>query len=226
MEVRCDEGVAIRIGPEPGVVGREAGGEASAGDRTGQPSSGERTNRSADAVCQAEGDVAACVSASMRSAPRGQRPWHVRTLLAREPEISRSTTGLGPSGPRREGDEPKPAMHEREKSDPAIVATKPANAPARAEAERVGAKGGGQGERARGRRAPDTEPARRVPRPGPRAASRTLRRQHPRWEPDALIGPVRFCAGARPVMGVPTPIANYTVVAPSRAQLKDSSNNN
>ena len=50
-------------------------------------------------------------------------------------------------------------------------------------------------ERGTGRHAPDTEPARRVPRPGPRAASPTHRRQHPRWEPDALIGPVRFCAG-------------------------------
>ncbi len=28
MEVRCDEGVATRIGPEPCVVGREVGGEA------------------------------------------------------------------------------------------------------------------------------------------------------------------------------------------------------
>jgi hypothetical protein len=58
-----------------------------------------------------------------------------RRSLRGNREISRSTTGLGPSGPRREGDEPKPAMHEREKSDPAIPATKPANAPARAEAE-------------------------------------------------------------------------------------------
>ena len=194
MEVRCDEGVATRIGPEPSVVGREAGGEASAGDRTGQPLSRERYNRSADAVCQAEGDVAACVSASMRSAPRGQRPWHVRRLLARR-EIARSTTGLGPSGPRREGDEPKPAMHEREKSDPAMSCDE-AGERARASGSGAGrAKGGGQGERGTGRHAPDTEPARRVPRPGPRAASRTLRRQHPRWEPDALIGPVRFCAG-------------------------------
>ncbi len=31
------------------------------------------------------------------------------------------------SGPRREGDEPKPAMHEGEESDPATVAVKRAN---------------------------------------------------------------------------------------------------
>ena len=45
MKVHYDEGVATHIGPEPCVSGREAGGEASAGDRTGQPSSRER-NRS------------------------------------------------------------------------------------------------------------------------------------------------------------------------------------
>jgi hypothetical protein len=103
VEVHCDEGVAIRIGPEPCVVGREAGGEASAGDRIGQPSSRESFNRSADAVCPAEGETDARVSASVRPAPRGQRPWHVRTLLAREP----GDLSLGhASGPRREGDEP------------------------------------------------------------------------------------------------------------------------
>ena len=42
MQVRCDEGVAIRIGPEPCVVIREDAGEASAGERIGQPLSRER----------------------------------------------------------------------------------------------------------------------------------------------------------------------------------------
>ncbi len=48
--VRYDEGIANHIGPEPCAVGREAGGEASAGARIGQPSSRERINRDADAV--------------------------------------------------------------------------------------------------------------------------------------------------------------------------------
>ena len=53
-------------------------------------------------------------------------------------------------GPHREGDEPKPMMHEGEKSDPAIVAAKPANNPERSGAElvepRAGAKeNAGQG---------------------------------------------------------------------------------
>ena len=59
-------------------------------------------------------------------------------------EVSCSTIGRWPRGPRREGDEPKSAMNEREKSDPAIVAAKPANKPASAGAEsaerRAGAK--------------------------------------------------------------------------------------
>ncbi len=37
MQVHCDEGIANHIGPEPCAVGREAGGEASAGVRIGQP---------------------------------------------------------------------------------------------------------------------------------------------------------------------------------------------
>ena len=37
MQVHYDEGVAIRIGPEPCVVIREDAGEASAGERIGQP---------------------------------------------------------------------------------------------------------------------------------------------------------------------------------------------
>ena len=32
MQVRCDEGVATHIGPEPCAVAREGAGEASAGD--------------------------------------------------------------------------------------------------------------------------------------------------------------------------------------------------
>ena len=41
MQVRYDEGVAIHIGPEPCGVIREGGGEASAGERIGQPLSRE-----------------------------------------------------------------------------------------------------------------------------------------------------------------------------------------
>ena len=43
VKVRHDEGVANRIGPEPCVSVREGRGEASAGERTGQPLSREIT---------------------------------------------------------------------------------------------------------------------------------------------------------------------------------------
>jgi len=61
--VHYDEGIANRIGPEPCVVGREAGGEALAGERIGQPLSRERINRDADAVVTAEGRTAMRVNA-------------------------------------------------------------------------------------------------------------------------------------------------------------------
>ncbi len=86
MEVRHDEGLANHIGPEPCAVVREGIGEASAGDRTGQPLSREiGLFLGADAVLLAEGNTDGCAIASARPARRGRRPWHVRTLLAREP---------------------------------------------------------------------------------------------------------------------------------------------
>lgn len=41
MRVHCDEGVATHIGPEPCADVREDVGEASAGERIGQPLSRE-----------------------------------------------------------------------------------------------------------------------------------------------------------------------------------------
>ena len=46
MKVRYDEGLAIRIGPEPCVGTREGAGEASAGEHIGQPLSRESLNQS------------------------------------------------------------------------------------------------------------------------------------------------------------------------------------
>jgi hypothetical protein len=45
VQVHCDEGVAIHIGPEPCAGAREGVGEASAGERIGQPLSRERLSR-------------------------------------------------------------------------------------------------------------------------------------------------------------------------------------
>ena len=86
MKVRYDEGVATRIGPEPCATVREDGGEASAGDCMGQPLSRERLQvPGADAVVPAEGNTGGSVIASAHLTRRGLRPWHVRTLLGREP---------------------------------------------------------------------------------------------------------------------------------------------
>jgi hypothetical protein len=108
VRVRRNEGVAIRIGPEPCAVIREGAGEASAGDRTGQPLSRvSECLRGADAVSYVQGNTGGCVSASARPTPRGLRPWHVRTLLVREPgdlQLDHSQRQWG--GPHREGEEP------------------------------------------------------------------------------------------------------------------------
>ena len=99
MQVPCDEGVAIHIGPESCAVAREGLSEALTGERIGQPLS-------------AKVSYSGCrhriyrgrqhVIASVRTTRRGQRPWHVQTLLAREPGdlvIDR----LAIAGPHREG---------------------------------------------------------------------------------------------------------------------------
>jgi len=60
----------------------------------------------ADTVQIVEGNTSGRDSASARTTRRGQRPWHVQTLLAREPgdlAIDRSATA---GGPHREGEEP------------------------------------------------------------------------------------------------------------------------
>ena len=86
MQVHHDEGVANHIDPEPCAVIREDVGEASAGERAGQPLSREiYLIPGADAIRTAEGNVIGRANASARSARRGRRPWHARTLLAREP---------------------------------------------------------------------------------------------------------------------------------------------
>ena len=59
-------------------------------------------------------------------------------------EISRLTAG-GAGGPHREGDEPKPMMHGREKLDSPIVATKPTNGSGRPRSEPVERRGEAEG---------------------------------------------------------------------------------
>jgi hypothetical protein len=108
VQVHCDEGVAIRIGPKPCARVREGAGEASVGVRAGQPLSRDRKPvPGADAVCVAEGNMLERVSASTRVARRGRRIWHARKLFAREPgDLRVGHRPQGEDGPRREGEEP------------------------------------------------------------------------------------------------------------------------
>src|SRR3954452_20577324 len=118
VQVRYGEGLAIHTGPEPCAGTREGDGEASAGERIGQPWSREsKIVSGADVVRITEGNIDGRVSASARPTRRGRRPWHVWTLFVRES----GDLGFGQRsmtvGPHREGEEPKPMMHEPEKSD-------------------------------------------------------------------------------------------------------------
>ena len=59
---------------------------------------------------------------------RGRRPWHVQTLLVGEPgDLTSGRPAIAGDGPHRDGEGPKPMMHGREKSAPAMVALNPTN---------------------------------------------------------------------------------------------------
>jgi hypothetical protein len=107
VEVHCNEGVAIRIGPEPCVGIREGVVEASAGERIGQPLSRESLKvPGADVFSLTEGNMDGRVIASVRSTRRGQRPWHVWKLFAREPGGLGFDRRADAAGSHREGEEP------------------------------------------------------------------------------------------------------------------------
>jgi hypothetical protein len=107
VRVPYGEGVAIHIGPEPCVGTREGDGEASVGERIGQPWSREsKIVSGADVVRITEGNMGGCVSASARPTRRGRRPWHVRTLCVRESGDLGFGRRRNTVGPHREGEEP------------------------------------------------------------------------------------------------------------------------
>jgi hypothetical protein len=86
VQVHYDEGVANHIGPEPCAGIREDVGEASAGERAGQPLSRDRKLiPGADTVCVVKGNMSKSANASTWATWRGRRTWHARRLLAREP---------------------------------------------------------------------------------------------------------------------------------------------
>ena len=105
MQVPDSKGVANHAVPESCVSHREVRGEALTGVHIGQPLSRDsKIILGADAVSAAEGNTTGRAFASARSARRGQRPWHVCTLLAREPGdlgFDQSQNGLARIGKAR-----------------------------------------------------------------------------------------------------------------------------
>ena len=106
MKVRYDEGLAIRIGPEPCVGPREGVGEASVGEHIGQPLSREsKIVPGAHVVVITEGNMGGRDIASARPTRRGRRPWHVEKFLVREPGDLRLGPRLDTAGPHRKDEE-------------------------------------------------------------------------------------------------------------------------
>lgn len=105
MQVHCDEGVAIHIGPEPCVGIREGVGEASVGEHAGQPLSRDRKRiLGADAVCVAEGNMTECVMRALGQPGVVEEPGMYGRSLHGNREISDLPicgTGLGRIGKAR-----------------------------------------------------------------------------------------------------------------------------
>lgn len=104
MKVHCIEGLANHNGPESCAVVREGGGEALTGVCIGQPLSLENgfVFRVLTRSLTWKATRADALLASVRLTRRGLRPWHVHTLLGREP----GDLGFGrgcTAGPHREG---------------------------------------------------------------------------------------------------------------------------
>ena len=89
-------------------------------------------------------------------------------------------------------------MNGPQKSDPRIVAEKPANKPNQAGAETVERRQGAEGnmvEPSMCRTLCRASVSQRLDRVRQAVAGCTLRRHHPRWEPGALIAHAGICAG-------------------------------
>ena len=94
MKVLYSEGVATHTGPEPCARAREGTGEASAGERAGQPLSRERAIvPGADVVTVTEGNTRTGDSASLCRPGVVKDPGMQAHSLRGNREISRPATG-------------------------------------------------------------------------------------------------------------------------------------
>ena len=97
MQVPCDEGVAIHIGPESCAVAREGLGEPLTGECIGQPLSRERSLiLGADAVHKVEGNMSGRDNARSGRPGVVRDPGMCRRSLRGNREISRSTVRQPP----------------------------------------------------------------------------------------------------------------------------------
>ena len=97
MQVRYDEGIANHIDPEPCGVIREDGGEASAGERIGQPLSLENHDiPDAGAVNYVEGKTSGASTRALRGSGVVEDPGMCRSSLRGNREVSLSTCGRTP----------------------------------------------------------------------------------------------------------------------------------
>jgi hypothetical protein len=97
VQVRYDEGIANHIDPEPCGVIREGGGEASAGERIGQPLSPENHFiPDADAVNYVEGNTSGASSRALRGSGVVEDPGMCRSSLRGNREVSSLTCGRTP----------------------------------------------------------------------------------------------------------------------------------
>ena len=213
------KGLAAHSGPESCGGVRKGVVEALTGVRTGRVFSREiqlppgcrRCRRGRKATSDAPLSRGAAESRAVRD------PVHVRKHLAREPGYPTFARSGQPDRPYREVFGRTPMMHERGKSDGPVVPAKPPN---KGSGDRL--------DLCRPRPSPAEGAEGRGPAKGNRRESRTLRpqcrtygrprfsrryvgrdvvmlvmlrpstRHHPRQEPDAVVPPVRICAGGGP----------------------------
>ena len=171
MQVHYGEGVANHTGPEPCGGPREGAGEASVGERIGQPLSRERRSvPGADVVTVTEGHTSGRVSASARRPGVVRDPGMCGRSLRGNREISRPASGMSAwsaSGRRgaEAGDARAREVRPRHSSEEAGEQGRATGGGA------GGAKGGDQGERGPAKHAPGAGPGKRVPGAGPRTAN-------------------------------------------------------
>jgi hypothetical protein len=177
VQVPCDEGVAIRIGPESCAVAREGPGEALTGERIGQPLSRESFLSWVPTQCILR--KATRPGASAR-APR--RPGVVRDLACADaPWAGTGRSRDRPFGNRRRSASGRRgAVADDARSREVRLCHSSWEADEQSGSDRSGAggaKGGGQGECEPAKHAPDTVPETRVTGAGTHTASLPSRTQ-------------------------------------------------